>query len=57
MKRQALSQIVITLKDDNSFKVMLFNTKECVDSELHSNDETIKLVQKSMKRLRVVPGL
>jgi hypothetical protein len=57
MLRKALAQIVITRADKNKFKVMLFNTKECVDSEAHSEAETIKLVKEAMKRLRVVEGL
>lgn len=57
MARKPLSQIVITKTDGGDFKVLLFNTKECVDSESHSDKEAIELVRKSMKRLRKVKGL
>lgn len=57
MPRKALSQIVITRADKNTFKVMLFNTKECIDSETHSEGEAVNLVLKAMKLLRVVEGL
>lgn len=57
MKRKPLAQIVITLADKNTFKVMLFNTKECLDDQTHSEQETIRLVSEAMKRLRVVDGL
>jgi hypothetical protein len=57
MPRKALSQVVITRRDNNTFKVAIFDSKECVGSDVHSEDEAVKLVLKSMKRLRVVEGL
>jgi hypothetical protein len=52
-----LAQIVITRKDKNTFKVMLFDKKECLDDEAHSEQETIRLVVEAMKRLRAVEWL
>lgn len=57
MKRKALSQIVITRRENNTFKVAIFDGRECVDSEAHPKDEAVKLVLKSMKRLGVMEGL
>jgi hypothetical protein len=55
--RKPLSQIVITRRENNTFKVGIFDSKECVGSDVHSEDEAVKLVLDSMKRLRVVDGL
>jgi hypothetical protein len=57
MQRKALAQIVITRRDDNTFKVATFDKKECLDDETYSEQEAIRLVAEAMKRLRVVEGL
>lgn len=47
-----LVQIVITRKDDNTFKVSTFTEQECADSRLMNEDETNEFVSNTMKRLK-----
>lgn len=52
-----LVQIVITRKDAKTFRATTFDKKECRGSRLLSEGETLKLVGKTMKKLRRQPGL
>jgi hypothetical protein len=51
-----LAQIVITRKDKNTLKVTLFNKKECVASDEHSDAEAAKVIAEAIAQLNTIPS-
>lgn len=57
MRDSDVVQIVITRRGANTFRVVTFSKKECLDSNSMYEAAANQFIAKTMKQLKALPGL